>query len=53
MDSNDDVFVNGYNGPTQKFTFDGRFLLAFAYGDPQTDWCTSIASPATNGGTFS
>lgn len=53
MDSNDDVFVNGYYGPTQKFTFDGRFLLAFAYGDPQTDWCTSIASPATNGGTFS
>ena len=34
MDANDDVVVNGYYGPTQKFTFDGRFLLAFAYGDP-------------------
>lgn len=34
MDANDDVFVNGYYGPTQKFTNDGRYLFAFAYGDP-------------------
>jgi DNA-binding beta-propeller fold protein YncE len=34
LDPNDDVFVNGYYGPTQKFTPDGVFLLGFAFGDP-------------------
>ncbi len=34
LDANDDVFVNGYYGPTQKFTPDGHFLTAFAHGDP-------------------
>jgi len=34
VDASDDVFVNGYYGPTQKFTPDGRFVLAFAFGDP-------------------
>jgi hypothetical protein len=34
MDPNDDVFVNGYYGPTQKFTPGGDFLFAFAHGDP-------------------
>ncbi len=34
IDGSDDVFVNGYYGPTQKFTPDGDFLLAFGFGDP-------------------
>jgi DNA-binding beta-propeller fold protein YncE len=34
VDANGDVFVNGYYGPTQKFTSDGRFLKVFAAGDP-------------------
>jgi len=34
IDPNDEVFVVGYYGPTQKFTADGHFLLAFAYADP-------------------
>ncbi len=34
IDANGDVFVNGYYGPTQKFTGDGRFLRSFAAGDP-------------------
>ena len=34
IDPNDDIFVNGYYGPTQKFTADGRFVTAFAFGDP-------------------
>jgi sugar lactone lactonase YvrE len=34
LDPNGDVFVNGYYGPTQKFDSDGRFLFAFAHGDP-------------------
>jgi sugar lactone lactonase YvrE len=34
VDANGDVFVNGYYGPTQKFTGDGRFLTSFAAGDP-------------------
>ena len=34
IDANDEVFLNSYYGPTQKFTADGRFLLAFAYADP-------------------
>lgn len=34
LDANGDVFVNGYYGPTQKFTPDGNFLTAFAFGDP-------------------
>ncbi len=34
LDANDDVFVNGYYGPTLKFTSDGHFLFWFAHGDP-------------------
>jgi outer membrane protein assembly factor BamB len=34
LDANDDVFVNGYYGPTQKYTTDGHFLFSFAHGDP-------------------
>jgi hypothetical protein len=34
MDSNDDVFINGFFGPIQKFTVNGQFLLAFCYPDP-------------------
>jgi hypothetical protein len=34
IDPSDDVFVNGYYGPTQKFTREGRFLISFAAGDP-------------------
>ena len=34
IDASDDVFINGYYGPTQKFTSEGRFVLAFAFGDP-------------------
>jgi hypothetical protein len=34
IDPNDEIFIIGYYGPTQKFTADGRFLLAFAYADP-------------------
>ena len=34
LDPNDDVFVNGYYGPTQKFTRDGHYLFSFAHGDP-------------------
>ncbi len=34
IDGADDVFVNGYYGPTQKFTPNGDFLLAFGSGDP-------------------
>jgi hypothetical protein len=34
IDPNDEIFVTGYYGPTQKFTADGHFLAAFAYADP-------------------
>ncbi|MCX6625375.1 MAG: NHL repeat-containing protein [Acidobacteria bacterium] len=34
VDANGDVFVNGYYGPTQKFTGAGRFLTTFSAGDP-------------------
>jgi hypothetical protein len=34
IDPNDEIFVLGYYGPTQKFTADGHFLVAFAYADP-------------------
>jgi hypothetical protein len=34
IDPNDEMFVVGYYGPTQKFTADGHFLTAFAYADP-------------------
>ena len=34
IDPNDEVFIIGYYGPSQKFTADGRYLLAFAYPDP-------------------
>jgi hypothetical protein len=34
IDPNDEVFVIGYYGPTQKFTAGGHFLQAFAYADP-------------------
>jgi len=34
IDPNDEIFVIGYYGPTQKFTADGHFLLAFAHADP-------------------
>jgi hypothetical protein len=34
IDPNDEVFILGYYGPTQKFTADGRYLLAFAFPDP-------------------
>jgi hypothetical protein len=34
IDPNDEIFVTGYYGPTQKFSATGHFLLAFAYADP-------------------
>lgn len=34
VDKSGDVFVNGYYGPTQKFSAEGDFLFAFCYGDP-------------------
>jgi hypothetical protein len=34
IDPNDEIFVTGYYGPTQKFTAQGHFLTAFAYADP-------------------
>jgi len=34
IDPNDEIFVTGYYGPTQKFTAEGHFLTAFAYADP-------------------
>ena len=34
IDPNDEVFIIGYYGPTQKFTAGGHFLRAFAYADP-------------------
>jgi sugar lactone lactonase YvrE len=34
LDANGDVFVNGYYGPTQKFSPNGDYLLGFAFGDP-------------------
>lgn len=34
VDPNDEVFVIGYYGPTQKFSADGHFLRAFAFADP-------------------
>ena len=34
IDPNDEIFIIGYYGPTQKFTADGRYLLSFAPGDP-------------------
>lgn len=34
IDPSDEVFTIGYYGPVQKFTAEGHFLLAFAYGDP-------------------
>ncbi len=33
-DRNGDVFVTGYYGPTQKFDAHGKFIMAFAHGDP-------------------
>ncbi|MHC4621221.1 MAG: NHL repeat-containing protein, partial [Planctomycetota bacterium] len=34
VDPSGDVFVSGYYGPTQKFDPNGKFLFAFAHGDP-------------------
>lgn len=34
LDKSGDVFVTGYYGPTQKFTSEGDFLLAFCHGSP-------------------
>lgn len=34
VDPSGDVFVSGYYGPTQKFDTNGKFLFAFAHGDP-------------------
>ncbi|MCB9782720.1 MAG: NHL repeat-containing protein [Candidatus Omnitrophica bacterium] len=34
IDRNNDVFVSGYYGPTQKFNSEGDFLLSFCPGDP-------------------
>jgi len=34
LDPNDEIFIIGFYGPTQKFTADGRYLLTFAPGDP-------------------
>ena len=34
VDRSGDVFVSGYYGPTQKFSPEGDFITAFAYGDP-------------------
>ena len=34
VDPSGDVFITGYYGPTQKFTSEGKFLYAFAHGDP-------------------
>ncbi len=34
MDANNDVFINGYYGPTQKFTSEGDYLLSLGFGDP-------------------
>lgn len=34
LDQNGDVFVNSFYGPAQKFTADGKFLLAFGYANP-------------------
>lgn len=34
IDPAGDVFISGYYGPVQKFTADGKFLLAFGHGEP-------------------
>ncbi|MGH9629321.1 MAG: NHL repeat-containing protein [Bryobacteraceae bacterium] len=34
IDPSGDVFISGYYGPVQKFTADGKFLLAFGFGEP-------------------
>lgn len=34
IDRNNDVFIAGYYGPTQKFNSDGDFVLSFCHGDP-------------------
>jgi hypothetical protein len=34
VDPSGDVFVSGYYGPAQKFDPNGKFLFAFAHGDP-------------------
>ncbi|HUZ46149.1 MAG TPA: NHL repeat-containing protein [Terriglobia bacterium] len=34
IDPNDEPFVIGYYGPTQKFTSDGHYLLSFAHANP-------------------
>jgi len=34
IDRNNDVFVSGYYGPTQKFNSEGDFLFSFCPGDP-------------------
>lgn len=34
IDPADDVFISGYYGPIQKFTPEGKFITAFAYGEP-------------------
>ena len=34
VDKSSDVFVTGYYGPTQKFSAEGDFLLAFCHGSP-------------------
>jgi len=34
IDPNDEIFIIGYYGPTQKFTADGRYLLTFASANP-------------------
>ncbi|MFH1737474.1 MAG: NHL repeat-containing protein [bacterium] len=34
LDKNGDVFVQSYYGPCQKLTPEGKFIAAFAHGDP-------------------
>jgi DNA-binding beta-propeller fold protein YncE len=34
VDRSGDVFITGYYGPTQKFSPEGEFIVAFAHGDP-------------------
>lgn len=34
IDPNDEIFILGYYGPTQKFTADGHYLLSFAHANP-------------------
>lgn len=34
IDKNNDVFISGYYGPTQKFNSEGDYILDFCHGDP-------------------